>query len=372
MPQGSVLGPLLFLVFINDIASVVNSNIKLYADDTTIFVSVDNPQVAADVLNNDLASIKSWADTWLVTFSPPKTESMTVTLRNRSQSHPNLYLDNLPIVDVPCHKHLGITISNNLDWHFQVHDVCSKAGERLDIMSRLMYKLDRKTLETMYFSYVRPKLEYSDIVWSNLTETQVHQIELVQKRAGRIVSGAIKGTSTSVIYHELGWSSLESRREQHIVLFMHKVIHGNIPGYLQDVIPETVQDRTNYNLRNNDHVTQFRTRLTLFYNSIFPRGVRCWNLLDPSLKNIDNHLEFKSEYLRGSPKPNQLYYHGDRKTALVLSRIRMCSTLRAHLFDNKVIPDSACQCGHDKGDGIRYFSYAHYTRTIDKFCSRVY
>ena len=74
------MGPLLFLVYINDITTVVNNNIRLFADDTTMFVSLDDPITAAVQLNNDLQNINDWATRWLVTFSPPKTESMLVSL----------------------------------------------------------------------------------------------------------------------------------------------------------------------------------------------------------------------------------------------------------------------------------------------------
>ncbi len=358
VPQGSVLGPLLFLIYINDLSSEVQCNIKLYADDSTIFITVDDPQEAASLLNSDLTSVHNWAKKWLVTFSPPKTESMLVTFKDRSIPHPDLIFDNTTVTEVSDHKHLGVTINNTLNWNTHVTNIACKASERLDTMSRLMYRLDRRTLETMYMSFIRPKLEYADIIWADLNENQSEQIELIQKRAGRIVSGAIKGTSRQVIYNELGWVPLEARREQHIVLFIHKVINGYTPVYLQNVLPDPVKDRTTYSLRNNNDITSFQTRLTTFYDSLFPTAVRLWNLLDPELKLIADHDKFRTEFMKKSTisKANPLYYYGNRKIGVILARIRMrCSILKAHLHDMNIIDDRSCACGYHTEDEFHFF-----------------
>ena len=356
VPQGSVLGPLLFLIYINDITSEVTSNIKLFADDTTIYVTVDDPAQASDQLNRDLDSISNWAHQWLVTFSPPKTESMLITFKTRNQPHPPLFLENAKIVEVNCHKHLGVTLTNDLTWKDHIPNIVKTAGENVDLMSRLMYKLDRKTLQTMYFSFVRPKLEYANIVWSNLNQTQSLQVELIQKRAGRIVSGAIKGTKTEVIYEELGWDSLCSRREQQCILFMHKVVNGLVPKYLQDLLPDTVGEETTYNLRNCGNFRNIPARTTTFYKTLIPNAVRSWNLLDPDLKMIHDHVHFKNEFTKNCPKPNSLFYYGERKVAVVHARLRMkCSILNAHLYENHVIPEPSCSCGHSYEDVLHYF-----------------
>ena len=113
-----MLGPLLFLVFINDITNVVaNCNLRLFADDTCLFIEVDNRRQAAVLINKDLKNIQKWSTDWLVTFNPSETESMAIGLKQNKRAHPSLYLHNTPITEVTKHKHIGLWIESNLSWH---------------------------------------------------------------------------------------------------------------------------------------------------------------------------------------------------------------------------------------------------------------
>ena len=357
VPQGSVLGPLLFLVFINDITAVVNCNIRLFADDTTIFITVDDPIEAAETLNSNLESISIWAKKWLITFSPPKTECLTVS-RKRNPFHPPIYFDGSAVSEVNHHKHLGITLSNDLKWEIHVNDIVSKAGKRADILSRLMYKLDRKTLEVMYKSFIRPVIEYGDVLLSNITDGQAYKLECVQKRCARVVCGGIRGTSRHVLYEELGWESLGSRREKHRLFMLHKIIHGNAPNYLKEIVPDIVSKRTNYSLRNADSLDTdpFKCRTVSFLKSYFPSTVREWNLLDPQIKSLPDYDAFKASYCKRDPQPNPFYYLGHRKTGVIHARIRMkCSLLNAHLYEHGIIKSPKCSCGYKSEDSLHYF-----------------
>ena len=152
VPQGSILGPLLFLIYINDLADIVNSNIRLFADDTTVFVYVDNPNESAKILNNDLARMHQWASTWLVKFSPEKTKSMTISWKKNKIGHPPLVFGGIALQEVDSFKHLGITLQNDLLWDKHIDNILNSANKKLNILFALKYKLDRKTREIMYFS----------------------------------------------------------------------------------------------------------------------------------------------------------------------------------------------------------------------------
>jgi hypothetical protein len=128
VPQGSVLGPLLFLIFINDITYVIrHCKIRLFADDTCLYIEVDDPNIQAQELNQDLASLDRWAKKWHVDFSPPKTEELIVSRKRNSPLHPVSTLDGTTIKRVPHHKHLGLILSNDLTWNQHITETTDKA-----------------------------------------------------------------------------------------------------------------------------------------------------------------------------------------------------------------------------------------------------
>ena len=165
VPQGSVLGPLLFLICINDITLVTESSqIRLFADDTILYLFVNNPVRNAELLNRDLEKISNWATEWLVKFSPSKTKTMVLTRKKTHGQLPPLKMSGASLQEVHSHTHLGVTIAKNLSWDEHIESLAVKAGQCLDVLNALKYKLDRKTLQILYFAFVRSKLEYANIV----------------------------------------------------------------------------------------------------------------------------------------------------------------------------------------------------------------
>ena len=168
MPQGSILGPILFILYINDIIEEIKVKIKIYADDVSLFVQYENSAEAADSLQEDIMKCEAWAKIWMVKFNPQKTESLLLS-RKRESDLPELIMENTVITEVKEHKHLGLTLQKNGKWTQQVREMKIKTNKRIDVLRGHMHRLGRKSLERLYLTYIRPILEYGNIVWDNLT-----------------------------------------------------------------------------------------------------------------------------------------------------------------------------------------------------------
>ena len=159
-------------IYINDIVRNIVFSIHLFADDTAIYLVVENPVRAAEVMNSDLQKIHSWAEKWLVNFSAPKTKSMVFTRHRNVIHHPPLSFNNVQIDEVDNHKHLGLILSKDGSWRAQVNTMYSKVNRALNILRKMKCVLDRKTLYRLYCTQVRPLLEYADCVWTKLTKSK--------------------------------------------------------------------------------------------------------------------------------------------------------------------------------------------------------
>lgn len=120
-------------------------------------------------------------------------------------------MNNIEIENTCEHKHLGLIFNHTGIWKNHINEIYSKAFSRLNILRMLKYNIDRKSLEKLYFGFIRPILEYGNVVWDNCTKQESDLIESVQYEAARIVTGMRKGTSRSKLYSELGWDSLEKK-----------------------------------------------------------------------------------------------------------------------------------------------------------------
>ena len=209
VPQGSILGPLLFLLYINDILNVIGSNIRLFADDTSLFIIVEDPLTAAGSLNTDLDRISEWAATWLVSFNPDKTESLLISRKVNRPYHPPLCMQDYQNTEVESHKHLGLYLSNDCSWHKHIDYITKKAWYRINILRKIKFRLDRKSLETIYIAFIRPLLEYGDIIWDNCTQLEKIELDKIQNDAARIATGRTKLVSIDALYKEIGWETLE-------------------------------------------------------------------------------------------------------------------------------------------------------------------
>ena len=175
VPQGSVLGPLLFFIYINDITTNIQSIIKLFADDTSMSLSLQNPDIRAQILNNDLTTIKEWANKWKIQFNAQKTELLTLK-RDNLPINP-LTFDNTVLNTLDSHKHLGLTLQADCKWDKHISNLVQKATLLISFLKSFKYRLTRKTLNQMYKAFILPHFDYADIIYDNCTQHLSEQLE---------------------------------------------------------------------------------------------------------------------------------------------------------------------------------------------------
>jgi hypothetical protein len=249
-------------------------------------------------------------------------------------------------------------LSKDLSWNKHITEVIDKATRRLGIMRKLKYKIDRISLERIYLAFIRPLLEYGDVIWDSPLEV-LHPLEAIQRNAARIVVGATARCSTQGLYSETSWEPLDKRRESHRTTLMYKIVHGKAPRYLTDLVPGLVRNRTSYTLRNGANLDPPQTRLNVYANSFFPKTTRLWNELRPEVKNLPSVESFKAHHKRSLPTKNALYYYGKRFEATIHAHMRIGnSPLKADLCDIlHVIQSPLCPCGGGVNEDVKHYFF---------------
>ena len=216
VPQGSVLGPLLFLVYINDLVGNVRCDIKLFADDTSLFSVVYDKSKTAEELNRDLERVRLWAWQWKMKFNTEKTEEVIFSAKRVKPVHPSLSFGDDDVVRKSEHKHLGMILDSKLDFQSHIKEAIQKARRGIGMIRYLSKYVSRDVLDQIYKLYVRPHLDYGDIIYHKY-DPQMHlnftqRLEQTQYCAALAVTGAWRGTSRERLYKELGWENLYHRR----------------------------------------------------------------------------------------------------------------------------------------------------------------
>ena len=212
-PQGSVLGPLLALMYLDGLTDKVTNEILLYADDTSLHAShtTEDIDVVQDSLQCDLDAIDKYAKQWAIQFNKAKTVLQTFSHKAHVIS-PRLHFagQNIP-TNTENHKHLGITFSKDLKFHKHVNNILKKVNIAMSPIYPVAKHLQRSTLNQIYTTYVRPHFDYCDIVFDgHITLRDGQRLERLQTRAARQVTGTPLRTLTDRLRQDLGWDSLKT------------------------------------------------------------------------------------------------------------------------------------------------------------------
>ena len=257
VPQESILGPLLFLICINDLSDNLSSNVKLFADDTSLFSVIHDINVSAGELNEDLKKISEWAFQWKMIFNPDASKQAQEVIFSRKikkTTHPPLVFNNAIVSQTNSQKHLGVTLDLKLTFEEHLLNVIKTVNRTTGLLRKLQSVLPRITLVTIYKAFVRPHLDYGDILYDQAFNNSFHdRLESIQYNACLAITGAIRGTSREKLYQELGLEPLRLRRWYRKLCLFYKVFKNEHPQYLFHLISVRHSPHTSKKCTQHSH-----------------------------------------------------------------------------------------------------------------------
>ena len=289
VPQGSVLGPILFLVFINDLPLRVSSKTRLFADDCVVYRQIDSDS-DCDHLQEDLHRLWQWEKLWGMSFHPEKCSILRVH-RKRSPILHNYTLKGHTLASEETSKYPGVELTKDMSWKPHIQNVTRKGNSTLGFLRRNLRIGNENVKSAAYFSLVRPHLEYCSTVWNPYQKDQIHDLEMVQRRAARYVTNRYHNTSsvTSMLDH-LQWETLESRRTKAQLTMIYKISNNliDIPAakYLS---PGSSRTRSSHDIK----FLPISTSTSYYRHSFFPGIIPTWNSLPAAVAESPDLVSFK-------------------------------------------------------------------------------
>ena len=244
-------------------------------------------------------------------------------------------------MNVDQHKHLGVILDPKLSFSAHIQAAISKSRKAIGMLRFLSKYLSRNTLNELYKLYVRPHLDYGDVIYhipqkednfSSLGNHLMEKLESVQYAAALAVTGTWRGTSRERLYNELGWEPLCLRRWSRRLILFYKFFNELTPDYTRDPIPPL--NETTYPIRSRPVVGQIRARTEKFKASFYPHCLLEWNKLDPEIRTSPTVGIFKKKlYAQIRPPANSVYGIHDPKGVAYLTQLRVgLSKLNFHKF----------------------------------------
>ena len=292
VPQGTVLGPLFFLIYINDIGENLTpgTTLRLFADDSLLYRNIKDRD-DCQILQKDLDNLQKWENKWKMEFHPDKCQVLTIS--NKKQNIKSDYtIHNQTLKTTNNAKYLGVIIDDKLKWKEQHKAVCKKANNLLAFFKRNLSSCPQHVKTKCCNALLKPVLEYGSCVWDPHQQTQIKDIEKVHKNAARFVTNNHSYTtgSTKINMNKLGWIPLEEQRAKHKITTFYKAMHNEIK------IPiEGFKMKNTYRCTRTGCLTYNipTSRIDCHLHSFFPSTIRLWNNLPSDIKLSNNSEVFK-------------------------------------------------------------------------------
>ena len=262
---------------------------KIFADNTSLISKIINTRNFQNTLNADLEIIKNWPYQWKMQFNPdPKKQANEVifSLESNRCTYPPVTFNNNIISTYPHQKHLGVVLDSKLDFSIYIEQKIRKCNKIKGLIRRLSVCLPRKALLTIYKSFVRPHLDYSDILYDKPGNLNFgSKIEKVHYKACIAITGVIQGTSRERLYDEYGLMSSRKRRWYNKLIFFYKTVNGILPDYLDSRLDFFSQNKYPLRSVSSGKLKCIPSRTKSFSKIFFPYCIDEWNKLNPEIRN---------------------------------------------------------------------------------------